>query len=129
MPVGLRRKADRLDDGKSGSIPRLPIVQDPAQQGGHRTVGRLDGMGVHPQGHGRIGMAETIGDSPDVMPAGDRHGGRPVPRQICEESAPPLEPEPLSEQLLCDHDPLDLVGALVDLGARFRGSSRSPRVR
>jgi hypothetical protein len=36
---------------------------------------------------------------------------------------PPVEPETLPEQLLCDHDALDLVGALVDLGGRFRGSN------
>jgi len=34
-----------------------------------------------------------------------------------------LETEFLPEQPLCDHHPLNLVGALVDLGARFRGSS------
>jgi hypothetical protein len=40
----------------------------------------------------------------------------------------PVEPEMLSEQLLGDDHPLDLVGALVDLGARFRRSSWLPPV-
>jgi hypothetical protein len=38
-------------------------------------------------------------------------------------------PSVLSEDPFRDHHPLDLVGALVDLGARFRGSSGSPLVR
>jgi len=67
--VGLQSRPGRFDDGEHGCVVRLPFVEDLTQHGGQWPIGRLDGMGVHPEGHGRIGVAEPVGHGPDVVAA------------------------------------------------------------
>jgi hypothetical protein len=56
--------------------------QDPTEAGRHSLIRRRNGMGVHAQGHRRVGVAESAGHRPHVMALCDRDGGRPMPEIV-----------------------------------------------
>ena len=113
----------RHREGPVDSPCPLPLTADPGPSA-HEPAGARVGVisSTFPFVHDR---QESSGDSWRT-----RHGSwGGVP------SKQPLQETPTdvgcstTPEALCDDDPLDLVGALVDLGARFRGSSWSLPVR
>src|SRR4051794_21849434 len=94
-----RSEASRTTARTPTTLPRT--VEDPAEILSHGLVGGLHRMGVHPKGHGRVGVTEAVGDGTDVMATSDGHGRREV-AQIMEPPvlvdarpfASPLPPPP-----------------------------------
>ena len=104
---------------------RIVALKRSRQRRSHAGVGAVHRVGVRPQSHRRVGVSQPPGHGADVVTAADGLAGRPVAQVvqappcidpcIAPGDAPPDGQKRLAEQLLGDHNTLDLVGAFVDL--------------
>jgi hypothetical protein len=61
-----------MDSSTNASVGRNLEARGDGLVGGSKRVG------VHAQGHRRVGVAESTGDRADIVTLPDRDGGRPV---------------------------------------------------
>jgi hypothetical protein len=63
-------------------VTRRRGVQGVTERSGERAICTLDRVGVDPERHRRVGVAESAGDSAHVVPTRDRGGRGPVPQIV-----------------------------------------------